>query len=190
MNERLYHYTTADGFLGILSSEQIRATNYSFLNDSSELAYGLRIMEDVLDRRLYGAAADRLKFLLTARAALRKLSELSDTYVACFSTKCDDLSQWRGYGVTNSDRYCLGFDQRQMDLVVTFKPRFSAKTSLPLLSTTIHNRLLQLNALLIKCQSLFQIRRPVRRLINLRSVCSRMRQHSKTQHSLPSTSGA
>lgn len=35
--ERLYHYTTFEGLLGILNTRSLWATNYKFLNDTSEL---------------------------------------------------------------------------------------------------------------------------------------------------------
>src|SRR5436305_1025961 len=36
----VYHYTTADGFVGIIREMTLRATNFSFLNDPSEVQYG------------------------------------------------------------------------------------------------------------------------------------------------------
>lgn len=47
----LYHYTTVAGFLGILESGSFRATDARFLNDSSELEFGIRyIKEEVVLR--------------------------------------------------------------------------------------------------------------------------------------------
>jgi len=37
--ELLFHYTTAAGMRGILDSSRLWATNYRFLNDTSEVAY-------------------------------------------------------------------------------------------------------------------------------------------------------
>jgi hypothetical protein len=39
--ELLYHYTTPEGFLGILKSESIRATHVRCLNDRTELKNAL-----------------------------------------------------------------------------------------------------------------------------------------------------
>ena len=47
----LFHYTNAGGLLGILSTSRIWATNYRFLNDSSEIAYGAAIFEAVVQER-------------------------------------------------------------------------------------------------------------------------------------------
>src|SRR2546423_10494745 len=44
----LYHYTSADGLLGMLQGRQLWATNVRFMNDTSELAYGIRLVREVL----------------------------------------------------------------------------------------------------------------------------------------------
>jgi hypothetical protein len=43
--KRLFHYTSQAGLLGIITSNVLWATNVLYLNDSSELAYGLSIAE-------------------------------------------------------------------------------------------------------------------------------------------------
>lgn len=45
--DRLYHYTSSAGLLGILANRSIWATDVAYLNDSSELEFGLR---DLLKR--------------------------------------------------------------------------------------------------------------------------------------------
>ena len=100
-----YHYTTADGLVGIVGTQSIRATNFSFLNDSTEISYGLGVINRVLTEVPSG-----MRLLLdSVSEALRGYADLADTYVACFSARPDDLSQWRGYGATEVDRYCIGF---------------------------------------------------------------------------------
>lgn len=44
MPTRVYHYTSTDGLLGILEGGQLRATDLRYLNDTSELHYGLAEM--------------------------------------------------------------------------------------------------------------------------------------------------
>ena len=46
--EMLYHYTSAYGLYGILSSGILRAGNFSYLNDSSEIQYGRNLAQDML----------------------------------------------------------------------------------------------------------------------------------------------
>jgi hypothetical protein len=45
----LYHYTTTDGLLGILASEEVWATDIRFLNDTSELVDAIKLFSDELE---------------------------------------------------------------------------------------------------------------------------------------------
>lgn len=102
----LYHYTTAGGFEGIVRSRAIRATNFSFMNDPSELAYGRRLIMRLLGGRRRGAQP--LIAELLNGVTIDLAGELPEIYVASFSTSRDDLSQWRAYGGSPA-RFALGF---------------------------------------------------------------------------------
>lgn len=43
----LYHFTTTDGLIGIISKSEIWATEILYLNDHSEAAYRYRLQEDL-----------------------------------------------------------------------------------------------------------------------------------------------
>jgi hypothetical protein len=45
----LYHYTTVDGFLGILDSDSLRATHIRYLNDSQEFIDALEHPESLVN---------------------------------------------------------------------------------------------------------------------------------------------
>src|SRR3954451_15088828 len=45
----LYHYTTAEGLKGIIEENYLRASSAYFLNDSSEVDYGCRIIKQALN---------------------------------------------------------------------------------------------------------------------------------------------
>jgi hypothetical protein len=45
----VYHYTTADGLKGIIEGGVLWATSAYYLNDSTEIMYGYRLLSDVLD---------------------------------------------------------------------------------------------------------------------------------------------
>src|SRR5262249_27768901 len=48
----LYHYTNVRGFMGILCSGELQASNILYMNDASELEYGRRLVEKLfLDLR-------------------------------------------------------------------------------------------------------------------------------------------
>jgi hypothetical protein len=146
VDEHLYHYTTADGFHGILTSQQIRATNYSFLNDSSEFAHGLRRVQSVIGGGIYGSDNAYAALLQAVLVAVEQHAQQSDIYVACFSSKFDDLNQWRGYGGDKVDRYCMGFKTRKLDLTAACEPRLVAKT---FLAPVIYNYDRQRDAIVI-----------------------------------------
>src|ERR1044072_4594249 len=67
----LHHYTSAAGLHGILKTGVLRATNYLYLNDTSEIEYGKKIVVGFLrteaerqydaERKLLLDAADRLE---------------------------------------------------------------------------------------------------------------------------------
>jgi hypothetical protein len=48
-NRFIFHYTTVDGFGGIIGDNYLQATSAYFLNDSTEITYGCKILSRVLD---------------------------------------------------------------------------------------------------------------------------------------------
>ena len=106
----LFHYTTADGLLGILMTSRIWATELRFLNDAQEVIYAqdelasrLRVVENPAIDATHIAHSDAARFgEVFDRYREYVLSELGSprfpVYVACFCESGDQLSQWRGYG--------------------------------------------------------------------------------------------
>src|SRR5882724_8885709 len=45
----LYHYTNAQGLLGMLESKRIWATNSRFMNDPTEIGYAIRLVREVME---------------------------------------------------------------------------------------------------------------------------------------------
>jgi hypothetical protein len=106
----LYHYTSAAGLLGIVSSGILRASNFAYLNDAAEIQYGRRLVEDAIEASLttYESVARR-KGLRQVKDRLADIGKGLEFYLACFCTKPDLLSQWRGYGGSSRGRFCIGF---------------------------------------------------------------------------------
>jgi hypothetical protein len=107
----LWHYTDANGLIGILRSQKLWSTQVACLNDTLELKYfGDLIHSAVKERRkvnsdpaidpLFGAADELL--------AQRHFTAAGQ-FVICFSEVQDDLGQWRGYGGGECG-YAIGFD--------------------------------------------------------------------------------
>src|SRR5438128_1429876 len=104
-----FHYTTAAGLEGIVREAKLRATNFSFMNDPSELQYGRDLIQEVLTDRLNASVGNEETFL--EYVGINFTSEmLSEVYVCCFTKLEDDLSQWRAYGGSVAERYAIGFD--------------------------------------------------------------------------------
>src|SRR6266702_4623198 len=109
--QRLYHYTSQEGLLGILSSKTLWATRIQYLNDSTELAYTLALLKKAFDLQ-FQQPLTKLLTLDPVRKALDGL-RLVPIHVACFSEKQDDLSQWRGYS-PGGGGFSIGFDPDQL----------------------------------------------------------------------------
>ncbi|MBW9117019.1 DUF2971 domain-containing protein [Rhizobium cauense] len=103
---RLFHYTTLQGFLGIISSKVIWATNIHYLNDSEEFAYGLAYLRTEAEARVETAPSGHQAILLRV-ASLVDFFKQGYVYTASFAEDDDLLSQWRGYGAGGG--VCLGF---------------------------------------------------------------------------------
>lgn len=109
---RLFHYTSQEGLIGIVTSNVLRATNILYLNDSSEFAYGLSrarwYLDDMAERRSPGVVSE---FLRWGERLLDLSALLPDRhfYAFCFCEKPDLLSQWRAYA-DRGGGYALGID--------------------------------------------------------------------------------
>jgi hypothetical protein len=110
----VYHYTNAAGFLGIARGRTIWATDYRFLNDSEEILYGKRLLEDAISERsrLANDSQDKFRKALYdfAHTYCGKFVRMFDVYIACFCEDGDALTQWRGYGEKGGG-FSLGFER-------------------------------------------------------------------------------
>lgn len=133
-DDALFHYTTANGLIGIFGSGEIWSTAYYCANDEQELTAGSGVL-----LRLFRERADQLRLANDPRALLfarrgidimeyadgfeRQLTGLTMNslvaYITCFykpSVKEDFLhgllSQWRGYGTDGG--YALQFSRSRL----------------------------------------------------------------------------
>lgn len=100
-NGPLYHYTTGEGLISLVTKRELWATDIFYLNDKTELVYGIDL---AIDELRSGRVPDAYKHGVAE--AMDKLSGLREirpyltahrVYVCSFSEKLDDLSQWRSY---------------------------------------------------------------------------------------------
>jgi hypothetical protein len=102
----LYHYTTADGLHGIVASKTIWASDYRFMNDSTEFNYGLAIFDEVLESNFFRDNYADLGEMV------RNFRRPASTFVVLITSFCqhpDLLSQWKGYN--SATGYAIGFNR-------------------------------------------------------------------------------
>lgn len=110
----IYHYTTPEGLLGILTDKRIRATDFRHLNDSREMLAGLEVagpliadaVQDGLTCLKSDVGKEDIWPALDALQGNNFDEWLSDhsVFVASCSQPGDSLPQWREYGGR-----CAGF---------------------------------------------------------------------------------
>jgi Protein of unknown function (DUF2971) len=113
-NDLLWHYCGFDALLGIIEKKKLWASNIAYLNDTAEFKHALRLAMDIADtlpENRYGIKSAIPNYGM--RAGCR-------TYVTCFSTKADDLSQWRAYAQPPPG-FAIGFDRPTLEAVAVFQ---------------------------------------------------------------------
>jgi hypothetical protein len=111
----LYHYTSAEGFKGIIESDSIWLTSIANLNDPSEFLHGLDIAKELVtaaskhaDRRV-GFFFDQIP------GGLSKIASRRQTYIASFSRHQNDLGQWRSYA-SDGKGISIGFSAQAFSI--------------------------------------------------------------------------
>lgn len=102
----IYHYTDAQGLLGMINSGHVWATHVSRLNDSTEYELGLSIVTNFIRNNLKGSSKSLIE------KAVSQLQSV-DTYISCYSANPNLLSQWRAYSGQGTG-YCIGFKTGEM----------------------------------------------------------------------------
>jgi hypothetical protein len=111
-DKTVWHYTDGSGFLGIIRTKSIWASSAIFLNDSAEISEAFNVARKLArEDKLGEVELACLELALSKAGNPRGLGALNHlgAFVASFSNKCDDLSQWRSYGNGTGGSYCLGF---------------------------------------------------------------------------------
>jgi len=104
----LNHYTSMQGLLSIVETGRIRASHVRYLNDSSEIATMWKVVLGRLKERLSAVEPTEDKTYLSEVIKLAESRPLSNEFVASFSEKDDDLSQWRSYCPSGAG-FSIGF---------------------------------------------------------------------------------
>jgi hypothetical protein len=129
--EELWHYTSLNGFEGIVGSHRLWATDVRFLNDRTEFIHSRRIAEKLVaempaleteDAWVKSKALELIESYFEVGPLSPSRLEL---YTVSFTVLEDTLSQWRAYG---RDGVSLCFDLRHIrppvdiESLVSFAP--------------------------------------------------------------------
>ncbi|MBB2943218.1 hypothetical protein FB565_002931 [Actinoplanes lutulentus] len=119
--ELIYHYTSNEALVKIVTSSSIRASDAEYLNDAQEMLFGRNRLRDELkelDSLLTGKNEARARFVrasldsLERRMTMFTAVEYYATFVSCFCDNGDLLSQWRGYGAGGG--VAIGFNRKTL----------------------------------------------------------------------------
>lgn len=116
-SDRLFHYTSADGLLGILGSRTLRATNLLHMNDPTELTHGVKEFNIYLNNKFPLFSNIQKDFWgefnsVDLISAARNIAQIY--YSISFSFKCNDLNQWRSYAKDGTG-FSLEFSRKLID---------------------------------------------------------------------------
>jgi hypothetical protein len=112
----LYHYTTAQGLLGIIEKNELWASNLRCMNDQSELQYTIDLVENMLREKVRDGFPHLPKE--TWENILGRFESFDNAYSCCFCEERDQLSQWRAYSQKGTG-YSIGFDIRELSRIQT-----------------------------------------------------------------------
>lgn len=100
----VYHYTSAEGFRGIVANSEIWLTNTAFVNDTTEC----RMFWDLKKEDVFGTGPFQNRLVEAYWddwAEIRCKQRDSTYYIASFSSRENQLQQYRAYG-----GFCIGFE--------------------------------------------------------------------------------
>jgi hypothetical protein len=113
----VWHYTDGNGFLGIIQTGTLFATQVASLNDSKETKYATDLFKTALNEIIVERKDDveAVAFLNPVLEAVKEEPDspthgTSKFFVTSFSADEDDLTQWDRYGKRNA--YAIGFHAR------------------------------------------------------------------------------
>jgi hypothetical protein len=112
----LYHYTNDVGLRGILETGQLWLTDIFDLNDPSELSHGFSHAIKAMNAMASEGRPESRIFAknFAAFAEQGAIEKAAHYFLSSFSSRGDDLGQWRAYA-DNGRGYALGFDAEVLE---------------------------------------------------------------------------
>ena len=141
-NGEIFHYTSAEALNGMLSNDEIWATDSNFLNDKGELKYTYNLFNECfIDKMVHVNSRDKLRRELERLIAssLDYDDKPWEWYIISFSLTNDNLALWSEF--SNPVGYALGVDvstftkalENSFSLVVQGKVQYNRKKQIELL---------------------------------------------------------
>jgi hypothetical protein len=125
--ERLYHYTSPAGLIGIAKNKVLWASHVKYLNDSKELdlavdaaKYQLSLYMDPAEDGGHFSEKEKELFKYISDHAGRASTGI---YVASLTQERDLLSQWRAY-CPDAGGYSIGFSSEQLISMAKYQSFF------------------------------------------------------------------
>ena len=103
----LYHYTTAQGLIGIFN-EGLWASSAYHLNDSKEFGYAIDLVRDTLQNNLRHEKGPNNEAYGKILEYFETIKTSYQVFIASLSEEDDLLSQWQSY-CSGLDGYAIGF---------------------------------------------------------------------------------
>lgn len=120
---KMYHYTDINALIGMVQTNGIWMSNAKYLNDKEELVNALKISMEVIECIKGRKRYQTQKYQEILNHLMNKLERpcldidnIPDLFIASFSIKADDLSQWRAYG-KNGEGVCIEFNGRLSNIL-------------------------------------------------------------------------
>lgn len=112
--EEVVHYTDLSALISIVKNNSLWLSDYRFLNDTNEFRDGYKILLKVLKKF---SKQDFGKYNMVIKEAIESIEQENFSekifYVCSFSTKKDDLNQWRSYA-SSENGVAIVFDKNIM----------------------------------------------------------------------------
>ncbi len=107
ITQPLYHYTDAIGLKGIVEKQEIWFTSHRYMNDPSEISFGIDAAHKAITRVPADGPAEVFCHCLADDLNVQTITQELEYFLAGFSYARDDLGQWRAYGC-NGRGFALG----------------------------------------------------------------------------------
>jgi len=108
----LYHYTDLNGLTGILQNKGFWLSEAKYLNDKEELFNGCNLTIELIKSLINKKRYSIFREVLLETISLLKKSEFKNYFITSFTSKADNLEQWRAYS-KNGSGVSVGFNTKQ-----------------------------------------------------------------------------